>query len=62
LLLGLAALDPTYVPPACSWSRSATSATIFAGSHIEFWVKQTTSSKNFATPVEYAYQFVVESQ
>ena len=30
----------------------------FAGSHIEFWVKQTTSSNNF----EYAYQFVVESQ
>ena len=34
----------------------------FAGTHIEFWVKQTTSSTNFATPVEYAYQFVVESQ
>jgi hypothetical protein len=34
----------------------------FAGSHIEFWIKQTTSSNNFATPVEYAYQFVVESQ
>jgi hypothetical protein len=34
----------------------------FAGTHIEFWVEQTTSSNKFATPVEYAYQFVVESQ
>jgi hypothetical protein len=33
-----------------------------SGSHIEFWVKQTTSSNNFGTAVEYAYQFVVESQ
>ena len=33
-----------------------------SGSHIEVWVQQTTSHNNFATPVEYAYQFVVESQ
>jgi hypothetical protein len=37
-------------------------ANYLAGSHIEFWVKQTTSHDNFATKVEYAYQFVVESQ
>ena len=33
-----------------------------AGTHIEIWVQQTTSHDNFATKVEYAYQFVVESQ
>lgn len=33
-----------------------------SGTHIEFWVKQTQSSNNFATPVEFAYQFIVESQ
>jgi hypothetical protein len=33
-----------------------------SGTHIEIWVQQTTSHNNFATPVEYAYQFVVESQ
>ena len=33
-----------------------------SGSHIEIWVQQTASHDNFATPVEYAYQFVVESQ
>ena len=32
------------------------------GSHREIWVQQTTSHDNFATPIEYAYQFVVESQ
>jgi hypothetical protein len=32
------------------------------GSHLEIWVQQTTSHDNFATPIEYAYQFVVESQ
>lgn len=33
-----------------------------SGTHIEIWVQQTTSHDNFATPIEYAYQFVVESQ
>ena len=33
-----------------------------SGTHIEIWVQQTTSHNNFARPVEYAYQFVVESQ
>jgi hypothetical protein len=33
-----------------------------SGSHIEIWIQQTTSHNNFATPVEYAYHFVVESQ
>lgn len=33
-----------------------------SGTHIEIWVQQTTSFDNFANPVEYAYQFVVESQ
>lgn len=33
-----------------------------SGTHIEIWVQQTTSFDNFATPVEYAYQFIVESQ
>lgn len=33
-----------------------------SGTHTEIWVQQTTSHNNFATPVEYAYQFVVESQ
>jgi hypothetical protein len=33
-----------------------------SGTHIEIWIQQTTSHNNFATPVEYAYQFVVESQ
>jgi hypothetical protein len=33
-----------------------------SGTHIEIWFQQTTSHNNFATPVEYAYQFVVESQ
>ena len=33
-----------------------------SGTHIEIWVQQTTSHNNFATPTEYAYQFVVESQ
>ncbi|HEY1473853.1 MAG TPA: hypothetical protein VGF53_07190 [Pseudolabrys sp.] len=33
-----------------------------SGTHIEIWVQQTTSFDNFAKPVEYAYQFVVESQ
>jgi hypothetical protein len=32
-----------------------------SGTHIEIWVHQTASHNNFATPVEYAYQFVVES-
>lgn len=32
-----------------------------SGTHIEIWVHQTVSHNNFATPVEYAYQFVVES-
>jgi hypothetical protein len=32
-----------------------------SGTHIEIWVQQTTSFDNFAKPVEYAYQFVVES-
>jgi hypothetical protein len=32
-----------------------------SGTHIEIWIQQTTSHNNFATPVEYAYQFVVES-
>ena len=31
------------------------------GTHIEIWVHQTASHNNFATPVEYAYQFIVES-
>jgi hypothetical protein len=33
-----------------------------SGTHIEIWLQQTTSHNNFATPTEYAYQFVVESQ
>jgi hypothetical protein len=33
-----------------------------SGTHLEIWVQQTTSADNFAKPVEYAYQFVVESQ
>jgi hypothetical protein len=33
-----------------------------SGNHIEIWVQQTTSFDNFAKPIEYAYQFVVESQ
>lgn len=33
-----------------------------SGSHIEIWFQQTTSHDNYAKPVEYAYQFVVESQ
>jgi hypothetical protein len=33
-----------------------------SGTHLEVWVQQTTSFDNFAKPVEYAYQFVVESQ
>jgi hypothetical protein len=33
-----------------------------SGTHIEIWIQQTTSHNNFATPTEYAYQFVVESQ
>lgn len=33
-----------------------------SGTHIEIWVQQTTSHDNFANLVEYAYQFVVESQ
>ena len=33
-----------------------------AGTHIEIWFQQTTSHDNYAKPVEYAYQFVVESQ
>lgn len=33
-----------------------------SGTHVEIWIQQTTSHNNFATPVEYAYQFVVESQ
>jgi hypothetical protein len=32
-----------------------------SGTHIEIWIHQTTSHNNFATPVEYAYQLVVES-
>ena len=33
-----------------------------SGTHIEIWIQQTVSHNNFATPVEFAYQFVVESQ
>jgi hypothetical protein len=33
-----------------------------SGTHIEIWAQQTASHNNFATPTEYAYQFVVESQ
>jgi hypothetical protein len=33
-----------------------------SGSHIEIWFQQTASHDNYAKPVEYAYQFVVESQ
>ena len=33
-----------------------------AGTHIEFWLQQTKSKDNFATPIEFAYQIVVESQ
>ncbi len=33
-----------------------------SGTHIEIWVQQTTSFDNFAKPIEYAYQFVVESR
>jgi hypothetical protein len=33
-----------------------------SGTYIEFWFQQDLSHNNFATPVEYAYQFVVESQ
>jgi hypothetical protein len=31
------------------------------GTHIEIWFQQTASHDNFAKPVEYAYQFIVES-
>ena len=31
-----------------------------SGTHIEIWFQQTKSHDNFATKVEYAYQFVVE--
>jgi len=33
-----------------------------SGTHIEVWFQQTTSHDNYAKPVEYAWQFVVESQ
>jgi hypothetical protein len=33
-----------------------------SGTHIEFWFQQDQSHDNYAKPVEYAYQFVVESQ
>jgi hypothetical protein len=33
-----------------------------SGTHIEIWFQQTTSHDNYAKPVEYAWQFVVESQ
>ena len=33
-----------------------------SGTHIEIWFQQTTSHDSYAKPVEYAYQFVVESQ
>jgi hypothetical protein len=33
-----------------------------SGTHIEVWFQQTTSHDNCAKPVEYAWQFVVESQ
>jgi hypothetical protein len=33
-----------------------------SGTHIEFWFQQDLSHDNYAKPVEYAYQFVVESQ
>ena len=33
-----------------------------SGTHIEAWFQQTTSHDNYAKPVEYAWQFVVESQ
>ena len=33
-----------------------------SGTHIEIWFQQTTSHDNFANKVEYAYQFIVESQ
>ena len=33
-----------------------------SGTHIEVWFQQTKSHDNYAKPVEYAYQFVVESQ
>lgn len=33
-----------------------------AGTHIEIWLQQTRSADNFAKPIEFAYQFVVESR
>ena len=33
-----------------------------SGTHIEVWFQQTTSHDNYAKPVAYAWQFVVESQ
>ena len=33
-----------------------------SGTHIEIWFQQTVSHDNYAKPVEYAWQFVVESQ
>jgi hypothetical protein len=33
-----------------------------SGTHIEIWFQQTLSHDNFAKPVEFAYQFIVESQ
>jgi len=32
-----------------------------SGTHIDIVVTQTTSADNFATPLEFAYQFIVES-
>jgi hypothetical protein len=37
-------------------------ANFMSGTHIEFWMQQTASFDNFAKPIEYACQFVVESQ
>ena len=31
-----------------------------SGTHIGLWFQQDLSHSNFATPVEYAYQFVVK--
>ncbi|MEA2953200.1 MAG: hypothetical protein QOJ96_2720 [Alphaproteobacteria bacterium] len=33
-----------------------------SGTHVEVWFQQTASHDNYAKPVEYAYQFIVESQ
>ncbi|HXW24727.1 MAG TPA: hypothetical protein VEK73_08275 [Xanthobacteraceae bacterium] len=33
-----------------------------SGTHIDIVVTQTSSADNFATPLEFAYQFIVESQ